>query len=247
MGGYTLWRIERGMSGRLGRMCIIFFFSSRRRHTRFDCDWSSDVCSSDLRWLDGEGPYILGLKTPRLYGPPGKAEPSCGVIRYNRTSMANEKKSSWSSHRRAIWEIAIFGLCSGILITALMLAENHLLGVAHSSEIYTLLVAVVFAGGGIWLGLTLIRRNATVVQDVAMPAAGPFRPDEEHLSELKITPRELEILGLIAEGLSTREIADKLFVSESTVKTHSSRLFDKLGAKRRTQAVQLGKVARLIP
>ena len=80
-----------------------------------------------------------------------------------------------------------------------------------------------------------------------MPAAGPFRPDEEHLSELKITPRELEILGLIAEGLSTREIADKLFVSESTVKTHSSRLFDKLGAKRRTQAVQLGKVARLIP
>jgi len=161
--------------------------------------------------------------------------------------MANEKKSSWSSHRRAIWEIAIFGLCSGILITALMLAENHLLGVAHSSEIYTLLVAVVFAGGGIWLGLTLIRRNATVVQDVAMPAAGPFRPDEEHLSELKITPRELEILGLIAEGLSTREIADKLFVSESTVKTHSSRLFDKLGAKRRTQAVQLGKVARLIP
>jgi len=200
-----------------------------------------------LRWLDGEGPYILGLKTPRLYGPPGKAEPSCGVIRYNRTSMANEKKSSWSSHRRAIWEIAIFGLCSGILITALMLAENHLLGVAHSSEIYTLLVAVVFAGGGIWLGLTLIRRNATVVQDVAMPAPGPFRPDEEHLSELKITPRELEILGLIAEGLSTREIADKLFVSESTVKTHSSRLFDKLGAKRRTQAVQLGKVARLIP
>src|SRR5438046_2654535 len=103
-----------------------------------------------LRWLDGEGPYIIGLKTPRLYGPPGKAEPSCGVIRYNRTSMANEKKSSWSSHRRAIWEIAIFGLCSGVLITALMLAENHLLGVAHSSEIYTLLVAVVFAGGGIW-------------------------------------------------------------------------------------------------
>jgi two-component system, NarL family, response regulator LiaR len=84
-------------------------------------------------------------------------------------------------------------------------------------------------------------REATVVQYVAMPAARPFRPDEERLSELKITPRELEILGLIAEGLSTHEIADKLFVSESAVKTHSSRVFDKLGAKRRTQAVQLGK------
>jgi len=57
----------------------------------------------------------------------------------------------------------------------------------------------------------------------------------------------LEILGLIAAGLSNREIADRLFVSENTVKTHSSRLFDKLGARRRTQAVQLGKEARLIP
>ena len=160
--------------------------------------------------------------------------------------MANEKKSR-SSHRRATWEIAIFGLGSGVLITALMLAENRLLGVAHSSEIYALLVAVVFAGVGIWLGLTFFSRRATNAQDVAMPAVGPFRPDERRLSELKITPRELEILSLIAEGLSTREIADKLFVTESTVKTHSSRLFDKLGAKRRTQAVQRGKVARLIP
>ena len=62
-----------------------------------------------------------------------------------------------------------------------------------------------------------------------------------------MTPRELEILELIASGLSNREIAEKIFVSENTVKTHSSRLFDKLGAKRRTQAVQLGKKAGLIP
>jgi ATP/maltotriose-dependent transcriptional regulator MalT len=67
------------------------------------------------------------------------------------------------------------------------------------------------------------------------------------MAELRITPRELEILGLIAEGLSTREIAERLFVSENTVKTHASRLFEKLGAKRRTQAVQVGKAARLIP
>ena len=67
------------------------------------------------------------------------------------------------------------------------------------------------------------------------------------MKELGITPRELEILGLIAGGLSNREIAERLFVSENTVKTHSSRLFDKLGAKRRTQAVQLGKATLLIP
>ena len=65
--------------------------------------------------------------------------------------------------------------------------------------------------------------------------------------ELGITPRELEILQLIAAGMSNREIASRLFVSENTVKTHSARLFDKLQAKRRTQAVQLAKAAQLIP
>jgi len=72
-------------------------------------------------------------------------------------------------------------------------------------------------------------------------------PSTKHNNEHGITKRELEILELIAEGLSNREIADKLFVSENTVKTHSSRLFDKLGAKRRTQAVQIGKEIGLIP
>jgi NarL family two-component system response regulator LiaR len=71
--------------------------------------------------------------------------------------------------------------------------------------------------------------------------------DQARVSKLGITPRELEILGLIAGGLSNREIAARLFVSENTVKTHSSRVFDKLGAKRRTQAVQLGKEFGLIP
>jgi ATP/maltotriose-dependent transcriptional regulator MalT len=71
--------------------------------------------------------------------------------------------------------------------------------------------------------------------------------DEVRLNELGITPRELEILGLIATGLTNREIADRLYVSENTVKTHSSRLFDKLGAKRRTQAVQIAQGFRLIP
>jgi len=71
--------------------------------------------------------------------------------------------------------------------------------------------------------------------------------DEQKLETLGITPRELEILELIAQGLSNKEIAARAFVSENTVKTHSSRVFDKLGARRRTQAVQLGKELRLIP
>jgi ATP/maltotriose-dependent transcriptional regulator MalT len=82
---------------------------------------------------------------------------------------------------------------------------------------------------------------------VAAPPAGPFIPNAARLEQLGITPRELQILELIAAGMSTREIAEKLFVSENTVKTHSSRLFEKLDARRRTQAVQRAKEAGLIP
>jgi ATP/maltotriose-dependent transcriptional regulator MalT len=80
-----------------------------------------------------------------------------------------------------------------------------------------------------------------------VPAPANFVRDDRKLESLGVTPRELEILELIAAGLSTREIAERVHVSENTVKTHSSRVFDKLGARRRTQAVQLGKELKLIP
>ena len=86
-----------------------------------------------------------------------------------------------------------------------------------------------------------------MVREVAVPAPAEFVCDEGKLGALEITPRELEILALIAEGLSNREIAERVYVSENTVKTHSGRLFNKLGARRRTQAVQLAKAMRLIP
>jgi ATP/maltotriose-dependent transcriptional regulator MalT len=70
--------------------------------------------------------------------------------------------------------------------------------------------------------------------------------DKAKLEKLGITPREHQILTLIAAGLSNREIAERLFVSENTVKTHSSRLFEKLNARRRTQAVQIAKEAGII-
>ena len=146
--------------------------------------------------------------------------------------------------RRALRDILLYSLCGGLLITVLKLTEFRFLVVEHSVEIYAGLVAALFSGLGIWLGLTLTRKKTQVA---APPPGEPFTADLGRVNELGITPRELEILGLIAGGLSTREIAERLFVSENTVKTHSSRLFDKLGARRRTQAVQLGKEARLIP
>lgn len=144
--------------------------------------------------------------------------------------------------------ILIYGLCGGVLIVMLKLVEYRFLVIQHSIEIYGGLIAVLFAGLGIWLGLKLTRTKETlVIKEVPVPATQPFAVNQARLQELGITRRELEILELIARGLSNREIAETLFVSENTVKTHSSRLFEKLSARRRTQAVQLGKELGLIP
>lgn len=144
--------------------------------------------------------------------------------------------------------ILIYGLCGGVLIALLRLVEYRFLVVEHSFEIYGGLIAAMFATLGIWLGVKLTRNRETIViKEVPISVGGPFTLNESKLRELGVTPRELEILQLIAQGLSNREIADRLFVSENTVKTHSSRLFDKLSAKRRTQAVQRGKELGLLP
>jgi DNA-binding CsgD family transcriptional regulator len=150
--------------------------------------------------------------------------------------------------------VLIYGVIGGVLIALLQWTQYKFLVVEHSIEIYVGLIAAIFAALGIWLGLRLTgARQEIVVKDAAFPAVNPhsqaplFRPDDKKREDLNITRRELEILELVAQGMSNREIAGKLFVSENTVKTHCSRAFDKLGAKRRTQAVQLGKEFGLLP
>ena len=118
--------------------------------------------------------------------------------------------------------LAIYGACGGVLIVAMRFVEYRFLVVSHSVEIYAALLAATFAAIGIWLGLTITGRK-TVIKEVFVP-----------------------VLELIAEGLSNTEMAGRLFVSENTIKTHTSRVFDKLGASRRTQAVQIAKSQGLI-
>ena len=144
--------------------------------------------------------------------------------------------------------VLLYGLIGGVLIAGLKLIEYRWLVVQYSVEIYGALVAAVFASLGIWLGLRHTRHKETVVvREILVPAPDKFVRDQSKLESLGITPRELEVLQLIAEGLSNKEIAERVYVSENTVKTHSSSVFSKLGARRRTQAVQLGKELRLIP
>jgi two-component system, NarL family, response regulator LiaR len=150
--------------------------------------------------------------------------------------------------------VIIFGLVGGLLIAILQYTEYRFVVIEHSVELYSALVAILFATFGIWLGLRITRRReiireTVVVREVLVPAEAPapFTPNTDRQQTLGITARELEILTLVARGHSNREIATQLFVSENTVKTHCARAFDKLGAARRTQAVQRGKELGLLP
>ena len=151
--------------------------------------------------------------------------------------------------------VLVFGIVGGVLIAILQYTEYRFVVIEHSFELYGALVAILFATFGIWLGQRITRghevvRETLVVKEVLVPAEGSqeeFVPDRRQQQSLGITVRELEILNLIARGMSNREIANQLFVSENTVKTHCARAFDKLGAARRTQAVQRGKELGLLP
>jgi two-component system, NarL family, response regulator LiaR len=110
-------------------------------------------------------------------------------------------------------------------------------------EFYIGTVAVMFTALGVWAGLRLTRPK--VVREV-IDTGQPFKIDEVNLQRLGISKREYEVLELISQGMSNQEIAERLFVSMSTVKTHVSNIFSKLDASRRTQAVQRAKELRII-
>jgi DNA-binding CsgD family transcriptional regulator len=144
--------------------------------------------------------------------------------------------------------VLLYGAAGGALIALLKLIEYKHFVQAYPSELYGALIAVLFTVLGLYAGLRSTRgKEVVVVREVRVRDDAPFALDPARLKELGITPREHEILCLIAEGLSNREIGEKLFVSENTVKTHSSRLFDKMSVNRRVQAVQKGRELGLIP
>ena len=132
--------------------------------------------------------------------------------------------------RQTLIHTLIYGLCGGILIVLLRLIEFRFLVVAHSIEIYSGLIAALFASLGIWLGLKLTKKKEViVVKEVPVPATQAFTLNEVRLKDLGITRRELEILELIAQGLSNREIAEALVLSVRTVERHIENVYNRLG------------------
>lgn len=128
-----------------------------------------------------------------------------------------------------------YGMAMAALIVLLKIVEYRYFVFGDlTAEFFVGFIAFLFTGLGVWVGWKLTRRTV-VVRDP------DFVPDSAALESLGISKRELEVLELIAQGLSNREIAEKLFLSPHTVKSHSSSLFVKLGARRRTEAIKRAK------
>ncbi len=139
--------------------------------------------------------------------------------------------------------ILIYGLVMAVAILLLKMIEFQFYFQKLSAEVYIGIIGVLFTLVGIWAGQRIARKRK-MQQGIQQ---GEFKLDEEALLRTGISKREIEVLEWMARGLSNQEIADTLFVSLNTVKTHTASLFLKLDAKRRTQAIQRAKDLRLIP
>jgi len=111
-----------------------------------------------------------------------------------------------------------------------------------STEVYVGIIGLIFLGLGIWLGDKITNRNRVVLKEDGTA----FVQDKEKIAAFGLSKREMDVLNLINQGLSNQEIAEKLFISLSTVKTHTSNLYSKLGVKNRGTAVVLAKENGLV-
>ena len=164
-----------------------------------------------------------------------------------------DNKNFWRKHKATI----IYSISLAFLLFLLKWLELRFIIFAHSFEIYIGFIAVIFTALGIWLALKLSKPKieTVVVEKEVYITRNENLPDRQAgfilntslVSQLQLSKRELEVLSLLAQGHSNQEIAGKLFVSLSTVKTHIQNLFEKLDVKRRTQAVEKAKRLNLIP
>ncbi len=147
-------------------------------------------------------------------------------------------------------QIVIYGIALAVAVLGLKWLEIRYTLVDQRLDTYVGIIAAVFTGLGIWLALKLRKpkiETVVVEKPVFLAASADFVLNEAELKRLNLSKRELEVLQLMAQGLSNLEIAEKLFVSLNTVKTHSAQIFEKMEVKRRTQAVDMGKKLNLIP
>jgi NarL family two-component system response regulator LiaR len=147
-------------------------------------------------------------------------------------------------------QIILYGIVLVFLIFLLKWLETRFVIIDHQLDTYIGIIAVIFTALGIWLTLKLRKpkiQTVVVEKQVFTIDKANFNLNQDELRRLNLSKRELEVLQLMADGLSNQEIASRLFVSLNTVKTHSAQIFEKMEVKRRTQAVDMAKRLSIIP
>jgi len=146
-------------------------------------------------------------------------------------------------------QIIFYGIALAILIFLLKWLETRFIMMDNQLDLYAGFIAVIFTGLGIWLALKLRKPKiqTVIVEKEVIASRTDFIINQDELRKLNLSKRELEVLQLMAEGLSNQEIAERLFVSLNTIKTHSAQIFEKMEVKRRTQAVDMAKRLSIIP
>jgi len=144
--------------------------------------------------------------------------------------------------------VLIYGAALAMLLLLLRWIEWQFIFVDNSFELYAAAIAVLFTVLGIWLAQKLSRpRTILLEKEVMIPANGSFELNTRAAADLGLSKRELEVLALMAAGMSNQQIAEQLFVSLNTIKTHLSNVFLKLDVQRRTQAVEKARRLSLVP
>jgi len=148
-----------------------------------------------------------------------------------------------------MWKTTVlFGMCMAVLLALLKWLEYSFIVRDLKMETYLGIVGGIFTLLGIWIGWKLTQKKKSVLTETensiqVSENSGEYDPQ----NEFNLSPREHEVLVLIAQGLSYQEIADQLFVSLSTIKTHAANIFSKLDVQRRTQAVMVAQKRGLLP
>jgi len=146
-----------------------------------------------------------------------------------------------------IKHIFLYGLILACLVFILKWLQWKFLIIDNSIDIYIGLIAVFFTILGVWVATQLIKPKTVVVEkEVIVHQADEFVLNEIELNKLNLSTREYEVLQLLGKGCSNSDIANQMFLSISTVKTHVSNLFLKMDVKSRTQAIEKAKRLKVI-
>ena len=150
---------------------------------------------------------------------------------------------------KGIKHIIFYGLALATLVFGLKWLEWEFLIIENAIDIYIGLIAIVFTLLGAWVAFQLIKpKTETVVVEKEIKVYQPkeFILNRSELNKLNLTNREYEILNLLALGYSNAEIADALFLSLSTIKTHASNLYAKMNVKNRLEAITTAKKMKIV-